>query len=51
LLPQAAFAAATAAAGKLAHSGGRWQEVDLNVSPDRGYLLVATHGQGLWKIG
>jgi hypothetical protein len=25
--------------------------VDLNVSPDRGYLLVATHGQGLWKIG
>src|SRR5215813_13550702 len=25
--------------------------VDLDVSPDRGYLLVATHGQGLWKIG
>src|SRR6516162_3265707 len=25
--------------------------VDLNVSPDRGYLLVATHGQGLWRIG
>jgi len=25
--------------------------VDLNVSPDQGYLLVATHGQGLWKIG
>jgi hypothetical protein len=25
--------------------------VDLKVSPDRGYLLVATHGQGLWKIG
>jgi hypothetical protein len=25
--------------------------VDLDVSPDRSYLLVATHGQGLWKIG
>jgi len=25
--------------------------VDLNVSPDQGYLLVATHGQGLWKLG
>jgi hypothetical protein len=25
--------------------------VDLDVSPDLGYLLVATHGQGLWKIG
>jgi hypothetical protein len=25
--------------------------VDLAVSPDLGYLLVATHGQGLWKIG
>jgi hypothetical protein len=24
--------------------------VDLDVSPDRGYLLVATHGEGLWKI-
>jgi hypothetical protein len=25
--------------------------VDLAVSPDQGYLLVATHGQGLWKLG
>jgi hypothetical protein len=24
--------------------------VDLNVSPDQSYLLVATHGQGLWKL-
>jgi len=24
--------------------------VDLSVSPDQGYLLVATHGQGLWKL-
>jgi len=24
--------------------------VDLAVSPDQGYLLVATHGQGLWKL-
>jgi hypothetical protein len=25
--------------------------VDLAVSPDQGYLLVATHGRGLWKLG
>jgi len=25
--------------------------VDLAVSPDAGYLLVATHGRGLWRIG
>jgi len=24
--------------------------VDLRVSPDQGYLLVATHGRGLWKL-
>ena len=24
--------------------------VDLAVSPDQGYLLVATHGRGLWKL-
>ncbi len=24
--------------------------VDLSVSLDLGYLLVATHGQGLWKL-
>jgi hypothetical protein len=24
--------------------------VDLKVSPDQGYLLVATHGRGLWKL-
>jgi hypothetical protein len=24
--------------------------VDLRVSPDLGYLLVATHGRGLWKL-
>jgi hypothetical protein len=24
---------------------------DLKVSPDLGYLLVATHGRGMWKIG
>jgi hypothetical protein len=24
--------------------------VDLDVSPDQGYLLVATHGRGLWKL-
>jgi hypothetical protein len=40
---------------------GGWQElgrglpaapaVDLAVSPDQGYLLVATHGRGLWAVG
>jgi hypothetical protein len=25
--------------------------VSLAVSPDQGYLLVATHGQGMWKLG
>ena len=25
--------------------------VDLAVSPDQSYLLVATHGEGLWKLG
>ena len=25
--------------------------VDLKVSPDEGYLLVATHGRGLWRLG
>lgn len=25
--------------------------LDLKVSPDEGYLLVATHGRGLWRIG
>jgi hypothetical protein len=43
-----------------ASSPGRWQRlgsslpaapaVDLKVSPDQGYLLVATHGRGLWKL-
>ncbi len=44
-----------------AHHPGRWHRlgadlpaapaVDLHVSPDEGYLLVATHGRGLWRIG
>jgi hypothetical protein len=43
-----------------ASSPGRWERlgaglpaapaVDLAVSPDLGYLLVATHGRGLWKL-
>jgi hypothetical protein len=44
-----------------ASAPGAWQRlgsnlpaapaVDLAVSPDQGYLLVATHGRGLWKLG
>jgi hypothetical protein len=43
-----------------ASNPGAWQRlgthlpdapaVDLRVSPDEGYLLVATHGRGLWKL-
>ena len=44
-----------------ASAPGAWQRlgsnlpaapaVNLAVSPDQGYLLVATHGRGLWKLG
>jgi hypothetical protein len=35
---------------RLGHGLPDTPAVDLTVSPDQGYLLVATHGRGLWKL-
>jgi hypothetical protein len=35
---------------RLGHGQPGSPSVDLALSPDGSYLLVATHGQGLWKL-
>jgi hypothetical protein len=48
------FATSASAPGHWDQLGSRLPAapaVDLKVSPDEGYLLVATHGRGLWRLG
>ena len=47
------FATSAAAPGhwvRLGRSLPAAPAVDLDVSPDQGYLLVPTHGRGLWRL-